>query len=88
MMLFVALANQLPDIAWKSRLHDDGSSYDGWFLVGMDLPGQGMITYHLSDKHWDMLRIKEFHKAPKWDGHNSHEALRRLTAWVEGDKTQ
>src|SRR6267142_6419394 len=22
-------------VCWKSKLHDDGSSFDGWFILGM-----------------------------------------------------
>lgn len=81
-MLFMALMKTYPELSWKSRLHNDGTSYDDWFIAGMHLPS-GDITYHISDKFWGALdNINTLEKSPPWDGHTGEEVLRRLNNWI------
>lgn len=64
--------------AWKSKLHDDGTMFDGMFIVGIDTP-EGQATYHYNvDPYWDIFKVKELANAPKWDGHTPKEAIRRI----------
>lgn len=81
-LLFVCLLKSYPSISWKSKFHDDGSSFDGWFIAGMML-SSGDITYHIPDRYWDMLeKIKVLDNAPKWDGHTPDDVIKRLSEWV------
>ena len=81
-MLFIALMKSHPELSWKSKLHNDGTSYDGWFIAGMHLPS-GDITYHISDKFWDALEnINTLEKSPPWDGHTGDDVLKRLNSWI------
>ncbi len=66
--------------AWKSRRHHDGSSFDGWFIAGLNLGLQGQITYHIPDKYWDLCKGAERETAPEWDGHTPDDVLDRLRA--------
>ena len=77
--LFSIICNQdfIRENAWKSRLHDDGTMFDGYFIVGINTP-KGQATYHYEMKYWDYFHIKELDKAPKWDGHTPREAIERL----------
>ena len=51
--LMLALMRCLPYCSWFSRCHDDGSSFDGWFICGIDLPrANGTVTYHLPERLW------------------------------------
>lgn len=77
--LFSIICNQdfIRENAWKSRLHDDGTMFDGYFIVGINTP-KGQATYHYEMKYWDYFHIKELDKAPKWDGHTPKEAIERL----------
>lgn len=55
MALFIALTRALADIyyCFRSKLHSDGTMFEGdYFIVGM-LTNQGQITYHYKLKHWD-----------------------------------
>jgi len=81
--LFAALMKAHPDISWKSKLHADGSSFDDWFIAGMNLPS-GAITYHLPiEQFWDRTStISELEKAPEWDGHTSDDVVKRLLVWM------
>lgn len=72
-----------PGLAWISRLHDDGTSLDGWFIAGMCLP-TGDVTYHMFNGFWALAQstgAKVLDRAPKWDGHTSVDVEKRLQEW-------
>lgn len=78
-VLFAALLNRLPKRkAWKSRKHDDGSSYEGWFIAGYGIKEGEQITYHIPDSHWDLFKVEEKERAPVWDLHTPNDVLDRL----------
>ena len=62
---------------WKSKLHDDGTMFDGWFIAGCTTP-QGPITYHLPLEWWDAFPAVTLAKAPAWDGHTSTDVVGRI----------
>ncbi len=86
-MLFCALAQALrhygpgPLLSWKSRYHDDGSGFPGWFLAGINLDS-GTVSYHLPNSMWELFIGKEMEKAPKWDGHTAADVVKRLEASI------
>lgn len=80
LILFAALVNTFPTLAWKSRKHFDGEVPfgGGWFIVGIETP-KGQYTYHYEEKDWDLFRCKEVPAAPKWDGHTDADVERLLS---------
>lgn len=80
LILFAALVNTFPTLAWKSHKHSDGEAPfgGGWFIVGIDTP-KGPYTYHYEDKDWDLFHCKEVATAPKWDGHTDKDVERVLS---------
>ena len=77
-VLFSVICNMMPEKAWKSKLHDTGDMYDGMFIVGIETE-QGQATYHYDiEPYWDMFKVKELEKAPKWDGHTPSDAIERI----------
>ena len=77
-VLFSVICNTFPEKAWKSKLHDTGDMFEGMFIVGIETE-QGQATYHYDiEPYWNMFRVKELEKAPKWDGHSSDEAINRI----------
>ena len=77
-VLFSAICNMFPEKAWKSKLHDTGDMYDGMFIVGIETE-QGQATYHYDiEPYWDMFKVKELDKAPKYDGHTPSDAIERI----------
>ena len=82
-LLFLALQRAHPDRAWCSRLHEDGSMFEGWFVAGLDLPA-GPVTYHFPLRLWPLAAAgaRELPRAPKWDGHTPAQALERLRQWL------
>lgn len=77
-VLFSVICNQNKDKAWKSKLHADGTMFDGYFIVGIDTP-KGTYTYHYQMKYWDLFDVKELERAPEWDGHKPEDVDRLLS---------
>lgn len=63
--------------AWKSKKHKDGTMYDDMFIAGLELEN-GIITYHLPIKYWQLCRVYEIETAPEWDGHTPQDVCDRL----------
>ena len=79
MILFSVICNVYKDKAWKSKLHDDGTMYENYFIVGITTP-DGDYSYHYHVEHWDHFKdVKEIEKAPKWDGHKPNDIGRLLS---------
>lgn len=67
---------------WFSKLHDDGSQFDGYIIVGV-LTDSGQCTYHVKENPYGILlrertNVRELPNAPAWDGHNSQDVLDRI----------
>ena len=82
--LYIALARECAyreyalDV-WRSKLHSDGSSFDGWFVLGIGSTPGMQITYHLPDDRWDDCDFaQEREKAPEFDGHTPADVLKRI----------
>ena len=81
--LFMAFLKDHEELAWKSKIHSDGSSYEGWFIAGLSLPGiEKQITYHIPEDYWTECPGKELEKAPEWDGHTPNDVLSRLAEFI------
>lgn len=77
-VLFSVIVRDHDDLAWKSKMHHDGTMYDGMFIVGIETP-QGQATYHYDiDPYWEMFDCKELERAPEWDGHTPDQAIERI----------
>ena len=64
---------------WRSRLHSDGSHYDGWFLLGIGKNPGEQITYHLPNDKWGCCEFAQtLDNAPQFDGHTSADVIDRL----------
>lgn len=67
------------DSVWRTRQHSDDTSFDGWFLLGINKKQGEQVTYHLPASKWDDCWFAEIlDKAPEFDGHNSQDVLNRL----------
>lgn len=77
-VLFSVIVSQFPRLAWKAKLHADGTMYDGMFIVGLNTPN-GQATYHYDlDPYWNMFKCMELERAPEWDGHTPAQAIERI----------
>lgn len=65
---------------WKSKYHEDGSMYEGWFIAGAYIPGkiESEISYHLPLDLWNILKCPERLHAPIYSGYTSKDVLERL----------
>lgn len=77
MMLFSVICNTYKDNAWKSKLHHDGTMFDGNFIVGVETK-EGQYSYHYNLKYWDYFDVKVLEKAPDYDGHQPDDIHRLL----------
>lgn len=86
--LFLALCANLRMMpighVWRSKLHSNGSSFDGWFVLGIGTERGQQITYHLPMSRWsDASRVSvERDRAPEFDGHTSADVLARLARYL------
>ena len=83
MILFIALSKRLRsnamDWVWPSKIHSDGTSFDGWFILGIGKEIGKQITYHLPISKWEETNFAEtLDKAPEYDGHTPEDVLERL----------
>lgn len=81
MVLFSVICKVFKEKAWKSWKHDDGTMYDGYFIVGITTD-EGEFTYHYKKEFWDRFDVKELEYAPKWDGVKSVENIERLRSLI------
>lgn len=82
-VLFSVIVENFATRAWKSKLHADGTMYEGMFIVGIETP-DGQATYHYDvEPYWGMFRCKEVDRAPEWDGHTPDQAIERIGKLVD-----
>lgn len=64
---------------WRSKEHSDGSSFDGWYILGIGSEKGKQITYHIPIGRWDESSFAITRdRAPEWDGHSPADVLTRL----------
>lgn len=67
---------------WKSKLHSDGTMFEGYFIVGMTITEftgpTKQISYHYKLQEWDRFNLMEIPNAPKYDGHTSNDVIQTL----------
>lgn len=82
--LTAALAQLLP--SWRSKAHHplgDPMFEGGYFIVGIDLPTVGTVTYHYKLEDWDKFSgVDELEHAPAWDGATPDDTVTRLLEWA------
>lgn len=82
-VLFSVIVENFAARSWKSKLHADGTMYEGMFIVGIETP-DGQATYHYDVEHyWNLFRCKEVDRAPEWDGHTPDQAIERIGKLVD-----
>ena len=64
---------------WRSKVHSDGSVFEGWFVLGIGIEEGKQITYHLPLHKWEETGFaEELDKAPTFDGHTPADVITRL----------
>jgi hypothetical protein len=67
------------EIVWRSKVHSDGSVWNGWFLLGIGKEHGSQITYHLPISEWSNTEFAtEYDEAPDFDGHTPDDVLERI----------
>jgi hypothetical protein len=85
--LFIALCRALAkagpghQFVWRSKLHADGTMYEGAFIMGIGKQRGKQITYHLPLARWEEIDFAEtLNRAPEWDRHTPQDVISRLKA--------
>ena len=86
-MVLTALALMTLPYSWKAKKHEDGSMFDGMFIVGTPTP-EGMITYHYDLEYWNLFKIPEIPHAPHFDGHTPEDVVKRLKGYINSASTK
>ena len=73
--------------AWKARKHEDGTMFDGMFVVGFPTPN-GMVTYHCDKEYWNDFKVPEIPHAPHFDGYSDADVLDREKAFLDSTNTR
>jgi len=76
------ISNECPggvDPTFKSKLHSDGTMFEGYFICGYNYFNGEMISYHYALEYWNDFRIPEYTIAPEYDGHTSDDVIKRLS---------
>lgn len=82
-MLLALVTALSPRQSWRSKAHEDGSMFEGMFVVGISAPYEGQITYHCDLAYWDCFKhCVTLPHAPHFDGHTSEDVLVRLGSWL------
>jgi hypothetical protein len=67
---------------WKSKLHHDGSMFEGQFILGMTITEftgpMKEISYHLPLNLWTKINVIQLKNAPPYSGYTSDDVVRRL----------
>lgn len=67
------------EAVWRSKLHSDGTEYEGWFILGIRKEPGKQITYHLPTERWEDTEFaKTLDRAPEFDGHTSADVIERI----------
>ncbi len=69
--------DSLDNIVVKSKLHHDGTMFEGgYFVVACRNP---QLSYHYKLEHWDKFKIPEVERVPwAYDGHTPQDTIIRL----------
>lgn len=82
--LFMAVCKLTKRDVWMTKVHSDGSKWEGWFLLGINTNSGEQITYHLPISKWNECTefAEMIEKAPQFDGHTSADVLNRLYLYI------
>jgi hypothetical protein len=81
-VLFALVTALSAQRTWRSKQHEDGTMFDGMFIVGMNTV-DGPITYHVDNGYWDMFyHCETLEYAPPFDGHTPGDVVLRLAAQI------
>lgn len=79
-ILFCTLCNLFPDLSWKCRKHfneETNPMFNDSFIAGINTP-EGIATYHIKLKYWNLFDIPEIDRAPKYDEYTPSEVIERV----------
>lgn len=58
--------------------------YEGDFIAGINTP-EGVATYHIKLKYWDLFDIPEIDRAPKYDNYTFEDVMNRILSLTKNN---
>ena len=58
--------------------------YEGDFIAGINTP-EGIASYHIKLKYWDLFDIPEINRAPKYDNYTSKDVMNRILSLTKNN---
>lgn len=78
-IMMSVILKSYPKSSFRSKKHDDGTMFNGDFIVGANTP-KGQYTFHFKLKYWSLFDgINTLEKAPKYDGHQPEDVDRLIS---------
>lgn len=66
-------------LVFKTKKHNDGSIMEGYFILGVKLPDNSYISYHINIENRALREFaQEIKKSPIKGKHTSNDALANL----------
>ena len=59
--------------------------FEGDFIAGINTP-DGIASYHIKLKYWDLFHIPEIERAPQYDFYSSDDVLERVLSLTNNNK--
>ena len=79
-LLLAAFCNDAKCFTFKSKKHFDEENdpmFEGDFIVGIHTP-EGMVTYHIPLRYWDLFDITELERGCEYDGSTPEQNREKL----------
>ena len=59
--------------------------FEGDFIAGINTP-DGIASYHIKLKYWDLFHISEIERAPQYDFYSSDDVLERVLSLTNNNR--
>ena len=82
-ILYIKLCKELSEkgkyVVYRTRKHFDKSIMEGYFILGIKLPDNSYISYHMNNKNWALCDFaKTISCSPLQEKYTSLDALNNL----------
>ena len=82
-ILYIKLCKELSMkkdfLVFKTKKHNDESIMEGYFILGVKLPDNSYISYHINIENWTLCEFaQEIKKSPIKGKYTSNDALTNL----------
>lgn len=81
--LWILICHTWRNLSFKTWLNSDKEKMEGWFILGLNHPELGQISYHLPARLWADCKVGSVAYNAHYDGHSSVDVLERLNSFSQ-----